>query len=239
MTLCTCGICLTAAAMLAVLWARPAALAQAIALAIDLTGRLLRRKLPTLLAICLALAATGCDEMRTPRVRALPVPPPEQPTCNLPAELHVSNWRGAKGEGSCVHASLKNHALWLNDFNFVRSWPWEDGEYASRLRARLDGHGYEYAYTEKYDPRFLDWCDQTRRGAILWWKPAHCCTFSGWVWRDGKQYAAILDNNYAGKYELHEREQFIRLWSGYGGFALCLLNSPPATSRPFKSYELY
>ena len=190
------------------------------------------------LLLIVAAASCGCDGLAPPpRVHRLPAPPPEQPVCNLPAELHVANWRGKEGQGSCVHASLKNHAAWHNDQEFVHNWPWEDGEYASRVRQRLDDAGYEFAFTERYDSRFLDWCDATGHGAILWWKPSHCCAFMGWVTIDGKQYAAVLDNNHTGRFELTEREQFIRLWSGYGGFALCLLE-PPATSIPYRSYEL-
>jgi len=37
------------------------------------------------------------------------------------------------------------------------------------------------------------------------WKPAHCCTFVGWVERDGKQFAAILDNNYLFAFGLDHR----------------------------------
>lgn len=191
------------------------------------------------LAILAILLLSGCATLQpNVRVRALPAPPPEQPVCNLPAELHIRNWAGPLGQGSCVHASLKNHALWHNDFDFVREWPHSDGEYASRVRKRLDEAGYDYAYTERYDPRFLDWCDQQGHGAILWWKPSHCCTFMGWVTKaDGKQYAAILDNNYPGRFELTEREQFIRLWSGYGGFALCFLQ-PATIPKPFRSYVI-
>lgn len=188
-------------------------------------------------AVLLCVACVGCDTV-APRVRALPAPPREQPVCNLPAGLHVRNWEGPRGEGSCVHASLKNHALWHNDFDFVARWPHSDGETARRVRERLDAFGYEYWYTEKYDPRFLDMADRTGHGAILWWKPSHCCTFMGWVDRGGRQYAAILDNNYPGRFELTEREQFIRLWSGYGGFALCFTKAP-TIAAPYKSYEVY
>jgi hypothetical protein len=194
------------------------------------------RRPPIILAM-LILAVIGCDS-QPPRVRALPAPPPERPVCNLPASLHIRNWPGPKGEGSCVHASLKNHAAWHNDFEFIRNWPYADGETATRVRQRLDSFGYDYGYTEKYDSRFLDWCNATGHGAILWWKPSHCCTFMGWVKRDGKVYAAILDNNYPGEFQLTEREQFIRLWSGYGGFALCFMK-PPTIANPFKSYEVY
>ncbi len=55
--------------------------------------------------------------------------------------------------------------------------------------------------------------------------------------RDGKQYAAILDNNYPGRFELTPRDQFVRLWAGYGGFALTVLNDP-ASSKTYRSYEV-
>jgi hypothetical protein len=190
----------------------------------------------TLLCSLLFVSA-GCDTVTPSRVRALPVPPREQPIANLPARLHIRNWRGPRGQGSCVHASLKNHALWHNDFDFVRRWPHADGEYASRVMRRLDSFGYDYVFTEKADPRFLDWCDRNRHGAILWWKPAHCCTFVGWVKRDRQTFAAILDNNNPGEFELTPREQFVRLWAGYGGFALSF-STAPATAKPYLSYEV-
>jgi hypothetical protein len=112
-----------------------------------------------------------------------------------------------------------------------------DGEWDTQLRRRLDAAGLDYVFTTESDPRFLDWASQTRRGAIMWWKPSHCCTFVGFVNRDGKEYAAVLDNNYPGKYEYHEREKFVRMWAGYGGFALSLINEP-APSLTYQSYEV-
>jgi hypothetical protein len=76
-----------------------------------------------------------------------------------------------------------------------------------------------------------------QRAAVVSAPSAHCCTFVGWIERDGKQYAAILDNNYPGRFELTPREQFIRLWAGYGGFALTVLNDP-SSSLPYQSYEV-
>lgn len=188
--------------------------------------------------IALAIILPGCDEPKV--ARRLPAPPPEVPVCNLPVELHQRNWLGSKGQGSCVHASLTNHLRWLNQFELGEWWrsQYSDGEWASQLRHRLDAAGIEYSFTEKADPRFLDWVSNTRTGCILWWKPAHCCTFMGWVvGQDGKQYAAILDNNYPGKFEYTEREQFIRLWAGYGGFALAV-HHPATISLPYLSYEV-
>lgn len=190
------------------------------------------------LAACLVMVlASGCTERLD--VRALPAPAVEQPPANLPAQLHQRNWTGPLGQGSCVHASLTNHLRWLNQIELAQQWKntYSDGEWESRLRARLDAADVDYGYTVKADPRFLDWASQTRRGAILWWKPSHCCSFMGWVERDGRQYAAILDNNYPGHFELTEREQFVRLWAGYGGFALTVVRDP-ASSLPWRSYEV-
>lgn len=193
------------------------------------------------LLLALALAVISGCVPAVERVRALPVPPIEQPTANLPGPLHQRNWIGPLQQGSCVHASLVNHFRWLNQWDTGERWraTYSDGEYASRVMNRLDSAGIDYAYTLKADPRFLDWASETRRGAILWWKPSHCCTFVGWVKReDGKEYAAVLDNNYPGGFEYTERTQFVRLWAGYGGFALSVLGEP-ASSIPYRSYEVY
>lgn len=189
------------------------------------------------LAILFILLTAGCLPQKT--VRPLPTPAPEMPVCNLPLELRQSNWAGKLGQGSCVYASLINHVRWLNmpefadDIRRTRG----DGEYANRLMQWLDGRDLSYKYTEKADPRFLDWCSAERAGCILWWKPSHCCTFVGWVKdRDGNQLAAVLDNNYVSKFEYIPREQFIRLWAGYGGFGLTIIDDP-AISLPYRSYE--
>ncbi len=102
-----------------------------------------------------------------------------------------------------MHASMVNHMRWLNQFALADAWwkTYHDGEYASRLMQRLDAANIPYVFTERADPRFLDWCTETRRGAILWWKPSHCCTFCGWTTQaDGKTYAVILDNNRPGNW---------------------------------------
>lgn len=189
-----------------------------------------------LLFVALALAS-GCDSPLRPTARPLPAPTAEQPPANIPAALHQRNWLGPQRQGSCVHASLVSHLRWLNQFALGERWraTYGDGEYDSRLRSRLDAAGIDYVFTLRADPRFLDWCSETRRGCILWWKPSHCCTFVGWVKQDGREFAAILDNNSPGRFELTEREQFIRLWAGYGGFALAVID-PPASSLPYRSY---
>lgn len=191
------------------------------------------------IALLLTLLFVGCEG--TPNVRSLPSPhPAARAAADLPNALHQRNWLGPKKQGSCVHASLVNHMRWLNMFEMGERWrkTYGDGEWDDQLRRRLDAANLDYVYTANSDPRFLDWASQTRRGAILWWKPSHCCTFEGFiVGKDGKEYAAVLDNNYPGKFEYHEREKFVRMWAGYGGFALSLIYEP-ASSLPYKSYEV-
>jgi hypothetical protein len=186
----------------------------------------------------LLLLCVGCNAAPV-SVRSLPTPPAEQPPANLHSSLHQRNWLGSLNQGSCVHASFTSHLRWLNQYEIGERWrrTYSDGEYETRLRNRLDAANIDYVYTSKADPRFLDWCSETRRGAILWWKPSHCCTFMGWVNRPDGQYAAILDNNYPGRFEYTPREQFVRLWAGYGGFALSALYEP-ASSITYQSYEV-
>lgn len=203
-----------------------------------LIRRLWNRNLCLGMVACALLVNTGCDQVH--EVRALPAPAAESPPMNPPIELRKTNWVGSKGEGSCVHASLVTVLRWMNQFELGERWraTYENGEWDSQLRDRLDAAQVDYVYTVKADPRFLDAVSLTRRGCILWWKTSHCCTFAGWVTdADGRQYAAIIDNNHPQKFEFTPREQFIRLWSGYGGFALTPLY-PPATSIPYRSYEV-
>ena len=191
--------------------------------------------------LALLLILVGCDSANS--VRKLPRPEIEYPPANLPASLHQENWaskqRDTLGQGSCVHASSTNMFRWHNMFEFGEEWRAENhgGEYDSRLMRKLDAKGIKYVYTQKADPRFLDWVSETRRAAPLWFKPSHCCLFLGWCEKDGRQYAAILDPNRPGKIELTPREQFVRLWAGYGGFAYTILN-PPAPQLTWPSYEV-
>ena len=195
-----------------------------------------RRKVKQIAAwFCvLVMAFSGCEISQS--YRLLPPPPPESPAANLPKELHQKNWLGTQRQGSCVYASLTSHARWQNNFNLA-AWARQqgDGEYASRLRQKLNSIGVKYAFTEQASPEFLDWANESRRGCILWWKPSHCCTFMGYVRKDGKTFCAILDNNNPGVFELTERSQFLRLWASYGGFGLSVLGDP-ASPIPYMSY---
>ena len=185
--------------------------------------------------------ACGCDSGDSPRnYRALPVLPSEMPVVNPPMELRQQNRLGGPNgnEGSCVHASLRSMMRWQNLFaDSEKMWSqYSGGEYSSRLRSRLDAAAIKYAFTESSNLSLLDYAHETRRGALLWWKPSHCCTFCGWVDVGGKTFAVILDNNKVNQYELTERSQFHRLWAGYGGFALTTLGDPPGPPL-YRSFE--
>ena len=106
------------------------------------------------------------------------------------------------------------------------------------LRSRLDAADIDYSYTVKADPRFLDWAngDAARCNPVVEAGSLLHLRRLGQS-RNGRQYAAILDNNYPGRFELTPREQFVRLWAGYGGFALTVMEDP-ASSLPYRSYEV-
>jgi len=191
-----------------------------------------------LLLLC-CLVFVGCEDAMT--YRALPAPVAEAPVVNPPLSIRQQNWRHpTNGEGSCVHASLTSMLRWQNQFELAKAWRQKyigGGEWSDELRRRLDAEGIPYAYTERANLQLLDDAHASRRGALLWWKPSHCCTFCGWVnGSDGKQYAVILDNNSPTNYEFYERSYFHRLWAGYGGFALSTLFDPPSPPI-WKSYE--
>ena len=200
--------------------------------------------------LILMVAVMGCTSPVTPEVQVVAMPELElaAPVVNLPIELRQSNWVSneaeTRGQGSCVFASMVSHAQWQNrpDIAAYIRKNFSGGETETGLIAKLDAMkahfpDLDYSYTRRADPRFLDWCDERRCGCILWWKPYHCCKFTGWVDRQGTQYASILDNNHTEQLELTESEQFIRLWAGYGGFGLALL-FPPGPNVPYVSYVM-
>jgi hypothetical protein len=203
------------------------------------------------------LLCIGCEEAKQYQVRHMPERTPEAPVANIPRSLRVHNWRGNRGEGSCVHASTKNTLIWLNDFAGAAAWKHENGETANGLLGKLRAAGHEYLETQNGNYRYLEWASDLRLPAVIWWKPSHSCMFGGFskgssileyypraVDTYGKpidparEYAAILDNNRIDAFEYTEKSQFIRLWHGYGGFAAILLKDP-TTSIPYESYQLY
>jgi hypothetical protein len=190
--------------------------------------------------VLIGICTVGCDRIVPQNVTPIAPPKLEQPVLQLPVPLRQRNWT-VRGEGSCVYASLTTVARWVHRPDIAKwlSDPTQNGggEYGTRLRQRLDEVGVQYSYTDRASVAFLDWCNESRRGAIVWWKTSHCCTFAGWVSVNGKRYAAIIDNNHPETFELTEANLFISEWTRFGGFGLTLLYDP-ASPRPWLSYTV-
>jgi hypothetical protein len=159
---------------------------------------------------------------------AVPVSYSESVVLDLPPELRQKNWGG----GSCVHASNVTLLRWQGQHELADWWrrEYSGGEYADRLTKRLESAGLRYAYTREGDAAFLEWCCRTRRGAGVFYKPAHSINLVGL----DDQYAYLLDNNAThyperhGHYERVRRDVFLGNWrSRYGGFAWTLVYNPP------------
>jgi hypothetical protein len=151
---------------------------------------------------------------------------------DLPPGLRTKNWGG----GSCVHASNVNLLKWTGQYELAEWWrhQYSGGEYGTRLVERLEAAGLKYAYCTDGDPAFLEWCCRTRRGAGIFYKPAHSINCVGM----DDQYVYLLDNNATtypedhGTYERVPREQFFQTWkSRYGGFGWTLVYQP-GPARP-------
>lgn len=176
----------------------------------------------------------GCSP---PPVRHVPVPPaaPEVPVANLPVSLHERNWVDSRGSGSCVHASTLFVMRWQGQYRAADWWRkrYSGGETAKSITDYYEANNMKFACTLNGDPAFLVWATQTRRAAIVWWKPSHCCAFVGISVIDGKEYAIIQDNNRPGTFEKTPLDEFIRQWRDYGGFACTLLLAPSHSPVPW------
>lgn len=146
---------------------------------------------------------------------------PAAPVVDLPQALRVSNWGG----GSCVHASTVHLLHWQGQHPLADWWRhhYQGGEYATRLHQRLDAARLRYAFTVNGDVAFLEWALRTRRGAGITYFPGHAVNL---VHLD-ETHAGLLDNN-----RIHEiiwipRDEFVRRWQGYGGWAWTLVYDPP------------
>lgn len=199
--------------------------------------------------LALALAMCGCTPVLEQRWVANPnIPAPESPVANLPLNLHQRNWTNSRGSGSCVHASTVYAMRWMGAYELADRWrqAHAGGETEYSIRRFYEAANVQFVSTQDPrdakpgdwhhgDPAFLDWVTSTRRAAIIWFKPSHCCCFVGFTTINGKEYAVIQDNNYPGTYEKYPREQFIREWRICGGFGAVPLVGPPQAPLPWPS----
>lgn len=197
------------------------------------------RQLTAAILISIVVAvASGCDEQTAPRARLLPQPQAaieSPPAVNLPPALRQTNWTSAAGEGSCVIASTVSLVRWQRQYqvaDFFRR-TYSGGQTATSIQQKLTAAGIRFVCTEPEngqpaDSAFLQWASDSRRGAIIWFYPSHCVTFCGFGVDDGKSVAYLLDNNRTQRFIKIPRDQFLRAWAGYGGFALTTLGDPIA-----------
>jgi len=169
------------------------------------------------------------------RYVAVKPPDPEIPVAHLPDALHERNWPDRGGSGSCVHASTLFVMRWQGAYEVADWWRrnYAGGETAQSITNYYKQNNLPFACTLNGDPAFLVWVTQTRRAAIVWWKPYHCCAFVGVSVIGGREYAIIQDNNRPGTFEQTPLNEFIQKWRGYGGFACTLLMSPPQSPVPW------
>lgn len=150
----------------------------------------------------------------------------EYPVVNLPLALRQSNWRGSRGEGSCVHASMISLLRWQGRYEMADYWRdhYGNGEYADRFAERLDREGIRFAYTaQENDVSFLEWACSTRRGCNVTVRGgAHMVTL---VHFDSEN-AGILDNNDIVTFKWLTREEFLDDWFSSGSWAVTPVYSP-------------
>jgi hypothetical protein len=152
---------------------------------------------------------------------------------DLPPEYRTKNWGG----GSCVHASTVTLLRWMGQDELADWWRknYSGGEYDDRLIKRMEAAGLRYAYIHGRNSgmdagvQFLEYCTRTRRGAGIFYKPAHAINYVG----SDAERVYLLDNNATGypekngTYENVERGAFYRNWDSYGAFAWTLIYNPP------------
>lgn len=203
----------------------------------------------TLTIVAIVLAATGCEEISIgeppspPAQQLLPprtpcdggrcpwvdprVQPPRrtQISVHVPVEMRERNYAG----GSCVHASTETTLRYQGFVELADWWrrTYSGGEYAAGLEAKLEAAGLRWASTNSGDPAFLEWVSRTRRTAIIFYKPSHSINFVQFRDAGDGQVAVLIDNNHPAAEETVEKQQFLRAWQGFGGFAATIVGAPP------------
>ena len=154
-------------------------------------------------------------------------PNDERPTVNIPKALRQSNWRGNKGEGSCVHATMISLFRWQGRYHTANAWRqrYSNGEWPANLRRKFDANNIRYAYVTNGDVNFLEWACSTRRGCgVTVQGGLHMVAL---VHFDDK-WAGILDNNNVSMITWVPRETFIAEWKASMGWAVTMIYTPAA-----------
>jgi hypothetical protein len=147
---------------------------------------------------------------------------PKSPAMDLPVEARCRNYAG----GSCVCASTISLLRWqgCDELAAELRRTCVGGQSAGSLHAHLDALGVRYAFTTSGDVAFLEWAIRTRRGCGVTFYPAHYVNLVDLT----DEEATLLDNNRVEQYVTMPRDEFIRRWRGYGGWATAVVYSPAA-----------
>jgi hypothetical protein len=172
-------------------------------------------------ASCDGEGCTPCFEALAADLASTPPSAQLTPVVDVPAPLRTPNWGG----GSCVHASTVHLLHWQGQHELAEWWrrTYSGGEYSTRLHQRLDAANLRFAYTTSGDAAFLEWALRTRRGAGITYFPNHAVNL---VHLDSER-AGLLDNNRVGQTIWIPRDEFLRQWKAYGGWAWTLVYTPP------------
>ena len=175
------------------------------------------------LLVLMAIASTFDDKAETPCPDGY-CPEIVGSLADVPPMLRQENW-DPLGYGSCVHASTITILRSQGQTQLADWWraTYYSGEYGWRLIERLNNAGIRYAYTDKGDVEFLEWACRNRMGLGIFYFPRHAVNLVELNERE----AVLIDNNRPNSYIRIPREQFIRNWKAYGGFAWTVVYQPP------------
>lgn len=159
-----------------------------------------------------------------PDVAHAPYPtvrPAEVPVMNLPLSARQRNYNG----GSCVCASTISALRWQGQDELAQRVreACSGGQSSGSLHSKLERLGIRYAYTTNGDVKFLEWCVRTRRGCGITFFSNH---FINLVHLDSEK-AILMDNNHPQDFITLSRDEFVRRWKGFGGWATAVVYQPP------------
>lgn len=173
------------------------------------TKRLVALILASVVIMCILASQPGINDCKS-----------QKSLLDLSPNLRQQNYNG----GSCVYASMCTVLVWQHreDLAAIMRNTYSGAASADALIRACEVLGIDYAFTKTADPGFLDWCDRTNRGAVIFYFPDHCVTFAGYSGNN----ALVIDNNSPGSYIKINKAQFLSDWKSYGGFALTAVYSP-------------
>lgn len=166
---------------------------------------------------------------------------------DLPPEYRKRNI-ASKGLGCCVFRSIDHaaHYQGVEELWGMPEWMVKSGvpgggypEKVDQLIPKMGGAGVEYVQHTGGDAAFLERALATGRMVCVTYN-GHCPRYGlntgiahmvNLVYLDAEN-AAILDNNFIGKYLWMSRDEFLTRWKGKGGGWAVVLLAPPAPQSP-------